>query len=140
MGLRTVIQKKILEVCQAGTFEIIRYDNVTKLPIETGEFEPATAGNVLVNEISGGLTDSASRGAQDTGYSKKDWNFLVIMKFHNEVDTDKFLTEELGTIKFNDQGVQITLKAASFQVGHPTTQGRQGGTDLTITITANTRR
>lgn len=138
MSVRTEIQKKIHELVAAGTFHKISYDS-SHLPVE--DAETLTPGSVAVNEVSGGLSDSASTGATGFDYVLTNWRFEAIAEFTSEVDVSYFMLNELRKLHFNKDDLLVSIvPSGDFQVSHSPRQASHNGTKLTIGLTVNTRR
>lgn len=136
MSVRTDIQKKIIETVKAGTFNAVSYDS-SDLPIEGAAKVPSS---VICNEVTGGITNTASRGASSLNYSISNWRFEVLAEFNCEVDTSYFLLNELKNINVSSDGVLITITPGDFSTEHPPRNASHNGTKLRIGLTANIRR
>ena len=137
MSVRTEIQKKIQELVQDGTFKKISYDTA-HLPIEeVGVLSPKS---VYCNEVGAGLSNSASKGATNSGFVLTDWRFECVAQFTAEVDVSDFMINELKTLNFNTNDLVVTVTPGSYNVEHSPRNASHNGTKLTIGLTANTRR
>jgi len=138
MSVRTDIQKKVHELVAAGTYHKITYDT-SHLPVEQAEtLEP---GLVAVNEVSGGLTDSAANGATGFDYVLTNWRFEAIAEFTSEVDVSYFMLNELRKLNFSKDNLLVSIvPSGDFQVTHSPRNASHNGTKLTIGLTVNTRR
>lgn len=138
MSLRTDIQKKIHQQIAAGTFNKITYDS-SHLPVDTGVSQAPSS--IVVNELRGGLSDSARYGATNQGMVIRDWRFEAVAEWPCEVDVSYFLQEQLIKLYFNvDNALIGIVPSGDFQVTHPPRQASHNGTKLTIGLTVNTRR
>jgi hypothetical protein len=139
VGIRTETQSRVTELLQGGTFYKVTYDSSTDLPTESDEILAPTS--VIMNEISGGLSDSVKHGATGTGFVIRDWRFEVVAEFTSEVSCDYFLMNELRKLNFNvDNQLISVVPSGDFQAKHPPRQASHNGTKLTIGLTVNTRR
>lgn len=138
MALRVTIQAKVTELIEAGTFNKITYTN-GRAPEELEEGQVPQS--VIVNEISGGLTDSARTGATSFGFVLNNWRFECVAQFPCEVDTSTFMLNELRNINFNEDNMLVSIvPSGDFRVIHPPRDGSHNGTKLIIGLTVNTRR
>lgn len=138
MSVRTDIQKKIHELVAGGTFYKITYDTA-HLPVE--DVSTLVPESVAVNEVSGGLTDSAATGATGFDYVLTNWRFEAVAEFTSEVDVSYFMLNELRKLHFNKDDLLVSIvPSGDFQVTHPPRQASHNGTKLTIGLTVNTRR
>ena len=135
--LKDAIQKKITQLCQTGSFYPITYTN--SVP-STDTDNPVSPSSIVVNQISGSLSRSVRRNARDGRAVMVDWSFEARLKFDTEVDSDKFLTEELTAVHFTYNNEVRVSATPSFQAGEPPRQGPHLGTELVINFTINTRR
>lgn len=136
MGIRIEVQNRITELLKVGTFPTITYtdkiasEGVNKVP-----------GSIVVNELAGGLADSAAFGATSFDYVIRDWRFEAIVEFDCEVATDYFMLNELRKLNFDVDNLLVTVvPSGDFQVTHPPRNAPHNGTKLTIGLTVNTRR
>lgn len=137
MSVRTTIQKNIQELVQDGTFKKISYDTA-HLPIE--EVETLSPKSVSCNEVGSGLSNSASKGATNSGFVLTDWRFECTALFDSEVDVSYFVLNELKTLNFNTTDLAVTVTPGNYNVEHSPRNASHNGTKLTIGLTANTRR
>lgn len=135
--LKDEIQKRITQICEAGSFYPITY--VDRIPT-TDINSPLAPSGIVVNQVSGEISRSVSTGARDGRGSMVNWLFEALIKFDSEVDSDKFLTEELMDIHFTYNNEVRVVATPSFQADEPTRQGQRLGTELVINFTINTRR
>lgn len=137
MTIKIDIQKAIIQAVKAGTFPEVKYDGDTTEPYLTGENATPV---VWVNETQGSITDDLSKSSRSKEFEIDKWTFESVIKFPVEVDLTEFLRNEISELRFNSNGVLVTVKAGAFIVEHPVTQGAQTGTQLNLTLNANTRR
>jgi hypothetical protein len=138
MSLRVDIQRRIMELLQGGTFHKITYDTA-HLPIEDAEV--LVPESVYANELSGGLSDSASTGATGFDMVLTNWRFEGVCEFTSEVDVSYFMLNELRKLNFNVDNLLVSIvPSGDFQVTHPPRNASHSGTKLTIGLTVNTRR
>lgn len=137
--VKTEIQKKIIEVIEAGTFPMIRYDENTPI---VGENYTEEIGKpiVWVNETAAQINDSAKDSGRDRKYNLSGWNFEARIKFKTEVDTSYFVTNELCDLTLHVEGYMVRVKTGGYNVMHPPTGGPPTGTQIVLNLTANTRR
>lgn len=138
MPLRVTIQAKATELIESGTFAKITYTNGREPEASTGDKSPQS---IVVNEVSGGLTDSAKTGATSVGFVLTNWRFECKVDFTCEVDTSYFMLNELRQLNFNVDNLMVSIvPSGDFRVIHPPRDGSHNGTKLIIGLTVNTRR
>ena len=134
--LRTEIQKRITQMIWNGTFRKVAYNG--NLPSAGDSVKPSS---IVVNETGGGITGSASRSSTETRYCLVNWRFEAVVKFDCEVDFSSFVLDEISNLNFSLDGVLVSvLPSGDFNVTHPPRKGAHNGTELSIGLTATTRR
>lgn len=138
MSIRTTIQAKVTALIEAGTFAKVTYTTGRTPEETTGNKTPQS---VVVNETSGGLTDSARTGATSSDFVLTNWRFECVVHFSCEVDTSYFLLNELRGINFNMDNLLVSIvPSGDFRVIHPPRDDSHNGTKIIIGLTVNTRR
>lgn len=137
MSVRVEIQKKIVDLLEAGTFTKVIYSG--RVPVDS--VDKASPKSVVVNELSGGLTDSARTGATSSDFVLTNWRFECRAEFTCEVDISYFMLNELRQINLNVDNLLVAIvPSGDFRVVHPPRDGSHNGTKLIIGLTVNTRR
>lgn len=137
MSIRVDVQNTIREALLAGTFKKVVYNSVTHAAEDTVE---DSVPNVYVNETTGTIDNSSQLAGRGQQYSWTKWPFEAKVKFHDEVDISTFIATELKDMAVHTNGVMVQIKTSGYNVNHPTQKGVQGGTVLTMTFNATTRR
>lgn len=135
MGLRVIIQKKLIELFKEGIFYAVKYDAAGIPFLDTNKVIP----EVICNETSASIV--AKPDSSGMGYTYTNWSFTVICTFKTEVDVSDFIMGELKDITMTPNNYLVTAIAGnSMIIKHPVRQGSETGTELQITFNIKIKR
>lgn len=137
--LKALIENALRERAQLGSFYITVRNTETRQVTAGAQVQPA---EVETNEVA-----SAYEVARDYGrdyiQDRKQWQWLLILRFHQEVITEVFenalLRDPVLVPRDPDQGItrQARLLLLDSKVQHPPRGGSSNGTEVTYRFTAD---
>lgn len=139
MTMKTAIERALCDAAQLGTFLAITRDVDDPCDVTEGlQIQPAS---IETNEVSS-VYAVEGRYGRDYKQDRRQWQWLLILRFHEEAITEPFekslLDQPIVIPRDVANGIdrQLRLLLLDSRVEHPPREGASNGTEITFRFQA----